>query len=134
MERGLRIFDVRDPKNPAEVAYFNPGDVDPSPSTKLDHAWGHVRYVARTGQIWFASADGGFWVVRLEGKARDYLQLDAKNVENGLPALHVAADEPGRAGTMGARLGKPVPGYVDVTPYYCTLGSAKGATALPRPG
>ena len=25
-------------------------------------------------------------------------------------------------------------GYIDITPYYCTLGSAAGATALPRPG
>jgi hypothetical protein len=124
---GLRVFDVRNPKSPTEVAYFNPGDVDPSPSTKLDHAWGHVRYDARTGQIWFATADGGFWVVRLEGKVREYLQLDAKNVEQGLPALHVPAGEPGRAGTIGARLVRPAAGYIDITPNYCTLGSAKGA-------
>ena len=128
---GLRIFDVRDPKSPAEVAYFNPGDVDPSPGIKLDHAWGHVRYVARTGQIWFATADGGFWVVRLEGQVRDYLQLDAKNAEHGLPAVRVPSRDPGRAGTIGAGLVRPVGGYVDITPYYCTLGSALGGPAPP---
>jgi hypothetical protein len=131
---GLRVFDVRDPKNPTEVAYFNPADVDPSPSTKLDHAWGHIRYVAKTGQIWFASADGGFWVVRIEGKVRDYLQLDAKNVKHGLPALHVSSRDPGRAATIGAGLVRPAGGYLDITPYYCTLGSATGAAAPLPPG
>jgi hypothetical protein len=131
---GLRVFDVRDPKNPTEVAYFNPGDVDPSPSTKLDHAWGHVRYVAKTGQIWFASADGGFWVVRIEGKVREYLQLDAKNVKHGLPSLRLPSADPGKAGTVAAGLVSPAAGYIDITPYYCTLGSAAGATAPPRPG
>ena len=131
---GLRVFDVRDPKNPTEVAYFNPGDVDPSPSTKLDHAWGHIRYVAKTGQIWFASADGGFWVVRIEGKVRDYLQLDAKNVKHGLPALHVSSGDPGRAATIGAGLVRPAGGYIDITPYYCTLGSATGTAAPLPPG
>ena len=100
------------------------------PAGKLDHAWGHIRYVAMTGQIWFATADGGFWVVRIEGKVRDYLQLDAKNVKRGLPALHVPASDPGRAGTIGAGLARPTAGYIDITPYYCTLGSATGA---PRP-
>jgi hypothetical protein len=131
---GLRVFDVRDPKNPTEVAYFNPGDVDPSPSTKLDHAWGHVRYVAKTGQIWFASADGGFWVVRIEGKVREYLQLDAKNVKHGLPSLRFPSADPGSAGTVAAGLVSPAAGYIDITPYYCTLGSAAGAAALPLPG
>ncbi len=131
---GLRVFDVRDPTNPTEVAYFNPGDIDPSPSTKLDHAWGHIHYVAETGQIWFASADGGFWVVRIEGQVRDYLQIDGTNVEHGLPALHIPSGDPGTAGTIGAGLLRPSAGYIDITPYYCTLGSATGGAAPPLPG
>ena len=121
---GLRVFDVRDPKQPTEVAYFNPGDVDPTPATTLDHAWGHVRYVAQTGQIWFATADGGFWVVRIEGQVRQYLQLDAKNLRHGLPPLRVPARDPGHPGTVGAVLARPAGGYVDISPYYCTIGSA----------
>jgi hypothetical protein len=124
---GIRVFDVRDPTNPAEVAYFNPGDVDPSPSTKLDHVWGHIRYVAKNGQIWFASADGGFWVVRIEGRVRQYLQLDKKNVKHGLPALRLSANDPGRPGRIGAPLVRPVGGYIDIGPYYCTLGASTGA-------
>jgi hypothetical protein len=121
---GLRVFDVRDPKHPTEVAYFNPADIDPSASTQLDHAWGHVRYIAKTGQIWFATANGGFFVVHIEGQVRNYLNLDAKNVKMGLPALHLPAHEAGRPGTLGLQFVRPAGGYVDISPYYCTLGGA----------
>jgi hypothetical protein len=121
---GIRVFDVRDPSHPTEVAYFNPADVDPTATTQLDHAWGHIRYVADRGQIWFATADGGFWVVRIEGQVRDRLGLDAKNEAHGLPALHLPVDDPGAPGTVGAALVRPLGGYVDIAPYYCTLGAA----------
>ena len=55
---------------PREIAYFNPGDVDAGPGVRLDNAWGHPRYDAKTGQIWFATASGGFWVVELEPQVR----------------------------------------------------------------
>ncbi len=120
---GIRIFDVRDPARPTEVAYFNPGDIDPTANVHLDHAWAHIRYVPERGQIWFTTADGGFWVVRIEGKLRKYLDLDRKNEAHGRPALHVPASDPGRAGTVGVSLPLPPGGFVDVTPFYCTLGS-----------
>ena len=72
---GIRVVDVRDPENPVEVAYFNPGDVDDGPDVVLDNAWGHPRYVAETGQIWFATSTGGFWVVELEPQLRRYFDL-----------------------------------------------------------
>lgn len=112
---GIRVFDVRDPSQPTEVAYFNPADVDPTENTQLDHAWGHIRYVADRNQIWFATADGGFWVVRIEGQVRDHL---------GLPPATVPVDDVGAPGTIGAALVRPFNGYVDITPYYCTLGAA----------
>ena len=70
----------------------------------------------------------------LQEKVRDYLQLDAKNVKHGLPALHISSGDPGRAATIGAGLVRPAAGYIDITPYYCTLGSATGAAAPLPPG
>jgi hypothetical protein len=130
---GLRVFDVRDPRQPTEVAYFNPGDIDPTSGTKLDHAWGHIRYLPETGQIWFATADGGFWVVRIEGSVRQYLGLDAKNAAHGLRPLDISSTDPGRAGITGVTLPRPLNGYVDITRYYCTLGSTLGASAVRLP-
>jgi hypothetical protein len=122
---GLRVFDVRDPVRPVEVAYFNPADVDPTGATLLDQAWGHVRYVPETGHIWFATADGGFWVVRIEGQVRAHLDLDDKNVALGLPELDVPVDDRGRPGTSGLSL--PAPPLLAATPdasaSYCTLGA-----------
>jgi hypothetical protein len=122
---GLRVFDVRDPVHPTEVAYFNPGDVDPGDDTLLDQAWGHVRYIPETGQIWFATKSGGFWVLRIEGQVRDHLGLDAKNRAHGLRPLNVPTNDRGRAGTSGvtqlARL--PLDAATVPTAWYCTLSS-----------
>jgi hypothetical protein len=111
---GVRVFDVRDPGRPREVAYFNPGDVAPGSTTTLDQAWGHVRYVPETGHIWFATASGGFWVVEIEPQVRAALGLDAPPRERVRHPL-------GRPGTAGA--GATTSAALDVTPYYCTLGS-----------
>ena len=71
--------------------------------------------------------------MRIEGQVRQYLQLDAKNTRHGLAALHLPLDDAGRAGTAGARLVHPSDGYIDIAPYYCTLGSATGGLTPARP-
>lgn len=88
---GLRVFDVRDPDQPREVAYFNPGgfdvpllDFSGAPldvvlnlegQRDLDQAWGHVRYLPKTGHLWVATRSGGFWVLELEPQIRAALDL-----------------------------------------------------------
>jgi hypothetical protein len=123
---GLRIFDVRHPDKPTEVAYFNPGDVNRGAGVTLDQAWGHVRYVAERGQIWVATAYGGLWVLRLEPQLRQYLRLDAKNAQHGVPPVSVPAGDRGHPGTIGASLPKAVARLFSTTPTYCTLASATG--------
>jgi hypothetical protein len=114
MNAGVRVFDIRDPEQPVEVAYFNPGDVNPGEGVTLDRAWGHVRYVAATGHIWFATAQGGFWVVELEPQVREHLALPDLAVEHPT----------GRPGTLGIELS--LLGVApDVAPYYCTLDTAR---------
>ncbi len=53
---GLRVFDISDPMDPREVAYFNPGD---------DSTTTYPRYVPETGHVWIGSAGHPFWVVEL---------------------------------------------------------------------
>lgn len=62
---GLRIVDLRNPASPVEVAYFKPGDLCGS----------HVRYMPRTGHIWFACASSGFHVIELTPQLRRSLRL-----------------------------------------------------------
>jgi hypothetical protein len=115
---GVRVFDVRDPARPTEVAYFNPADVDPSARTLLDQAWGHVRWVPERGQLWFATLRGGFWVVELEQQVRDHLGLDGGGRSPSAPGGR------GAPGTVGARLGALAP--VTVAAASCTIGSTVG--------
>jgi hypothetical protein len=109
---GLRIFDVRQPLRPKEIAYFNPGMFrTPSDSGLLDKAWGHVHYDRSRGLIWFASQSGGFWVVELEPQVRRALGLPSVRVR------HPDGNAPRPARTVG------VPGAPAATAeqYYCTL-------------
>lgn len=129
---GLRVFDVRDPLRPVEVAYFNPGDVADGEEVRLDKAWGHVRYVAETGHIWFATESGGFWVVELEPQVRQHLGLDDGGTgpgprrpahagpPDGVPPARYPNGRPARSGTRTSVATPIVP--VDPAALYCTLG------------
>jgi hypothetical protein len=126
---GLRVFDVRDPDHPTEVAYFNPGVfgvplLDPSgapldPLLNLqgqrgfDQAWGHVRYVPETGHIWVATRTGGFWVLEIEPQIRAFLGLPAMPAQspNGAPP------RPGDSQSTPAPVLDP-----NAAAVYCTLG------------
>jgi hypothetical protein len=62
---GLRIFDIRQPASPSEVAYFNHGN--------LVHA-GVGYYDAARGLI-YAAGGSGFWVLQIEPQVRARLGL-----------------------------------------------------------
>ena len=114
---GLRVFDVRRPERPVEVAYFNPGDVDPSDETVLDVAWGQPHYVPGTGHIWFATEEGWFWVVRIESEVRELLDLDT---DDG-PSPVAPTRDIGAPGTVGVSLTNPRPRPQPSPSWYCTL-------------
>ncbi len=74
---GVRVFDVRDPEHPKEIAYFHP-----QPLAKVTHsplplnagdtqrpAWdsatSNIRYFPESRRLWFASIAGGFQVLEL---------------------------------------------------------------------
>lgn len=56
---GLRVFDIRDVKNPREVAYFNKPGKDGAMAV-AQPAWDVKRR-----QVWFTDGDDGFYAVRL---------------------------------------------------------------------
>ncbi|HEV7688017.1 MAG TPA: hypothetical protein VGQ80_15690, partial [Acidimicrobiia bacterium] len=62
---GLRVYDIRDPLHPKEIAYYNPGTIGPAVET-VD--WALARPVIRRdlGQIWFVTTFGGFRAVEFE--------------------------------------------------------------------
>jgi hypothetical protein len=122
---GVRVFDVRDPERPVEVAYFNPADVLAGAGVVLDQAWGHVRWVPETGQIWYASANGGFWVLELEPQVRAHLGLDG----GGTPPHH----PDGAPGTGGVQLATEIALDDATWRFSCTLAPASSAVGAAPP-
>jgi hypothetical protein len=71
---GLRVFDIRDPENPREIAYYNPpaqalrqnslpGSNHIGAKT-VDWTTAHPRFRLDRGEIWFTSHDNGFQIVK----------------------------------------------------------------------
>lgn len=119
---GIRVFDVRNPTQPTEVAYFNPADVaGPGQPTLLDHVWGHIHYDAQRGELWFASANAGFFVVRLEDQVRH--QLGLPPVSSRAPPVDlVDGTDVGGPATAGLHYLRYR--LADITPadqFYCTI-------------
>jgi hypothetical protein len=72
---GLRVFDIRDPEHPREIAYFNapvtpriipPGGVNPPPS---NWAMSSPAFVPGRDEIWYSDGLSGFYAVRLTNSA-----------------------------------------------------------------
>jgi hypothetical protein len=63
---GLRIADLRDPRDPVEIAYFRPGDT----------CTGHVRYFKDTDRMWLVCQSSGFWVLELAPQLRAALRRE----------------------------------------------------------
>ena len=73
-ESGLRVFDVRDPANIKEIAYYNPptrpgyhtGSYQAlgGACTTADWTAAHPRIRAKRGEIWFTSHCNGFQIVK----------------------------------------------------------------------
>jgi hypothetical protein len=61
MWSGLRVFDIRNPMKPIEVAYYN------ETPTGRGGTGGHLqpRFIPERGEVWFAFGGSGFFVARL---------------------------------------------------------------------
>ncbi|MDP9069001.1 MAG: hypothetical protein M3N53_11755 [Actinomycetota bacterium] len=70
---GLRVFDIRDPEHPREIAYFNkplmPGGNPYYPEKAGAFAMSAPAYDDETNDIWYSDGHTGFYVVRLTGAA-----------------------------------------------------------------
>lgn len=73
---GLRVYDIRDPQRPKEIAYYNPGTVAADDPT-VDWALAHPVVRRDLGQIWFVTTFGGFFAVEFENGLWPFDEADA---------------------------------------------------------
>ena len=69
---GLRVFDIRDPKKPIEVGYFN------KPDSGGGFAMSAPAYVPARNEVWYTDGNSGFYALSLTGPARLTLPPAAK--------------------------------------------------------
>jgi hypothetical protein len=56
--QGIRIFDIRDPYRPKEIAYFNPWGADGS------YASARVSFIPERAEVWATDQANGFYILR----------------------------------------------------------------------
>jgi hypothetical protein len=73
--QGMRVFDIRDPHRPREIAYYNAGG-NPSAPVGSQHGGGNagyataqVRFIPERGEVWYTDQDHGFFVLRFTNGA-----------------------------------------------------------------
>ena len=67
---GLRVFDIRDPLHPREVAYANQPVINArNPHRVGAYAMSSPAFVPRTRQIWYSDTNTGLFVIELSRKA-----------------------------------------------------------------
>ncbi|MCW2616555.1 MAG: hypothetical protein JWN08_3549 [Frankiales bacterium] len=63
---GLRLFDVRDPAKPKEVAYFNKPNTDNLvPLERGAHAMSAPAFAPERGEVWYSDGNSGFFNVKV---------------------------------------------------------------------
>jgi hypothetical protein len=66
---GLRVFDIRDPRNPKEVAYFNAPIPDRSVLDPSNFAMSAPAFAPERNEIWYSDGYSGFYAVRVTNDA-----------------------------------------------------------------
>jgi hypothetical protein len=65
---GLRVFDIRDPRNPREMAYFvAPNKVSRTAGEPSNYAMSSPSLVPERSEVWYTDGNSGFYNVKLAG-------------------------------------------------------------------
>ncbi|MGI8511371.1 MAG: LVIVD repeat-containing protein [Solirubrobacteraceae bacterium] len=62
---GMRVFDIRDPLRPREIAYFNAPVPPRAVSDASNYAMSSPSFVPERGEIWYSDGFSGFYAIRV---------------------------------------------------------------------
>jgi len=117
---GLRVFDIRDPFNPREIAYFN-APVKPSATggAGSNYAMSKPTFVPARSEIWYSDGNSGFYNVRVTNGVWPFKTSAAAGAGSTVAGAAAArAAGTGRPRTLAAT-GEPIP-----------LGATAGAAGV----
>jgi hypothetical protein len=121
---GLRVFDIRDPHHPKELAYFN------APPTQgftnfgaTSFAMSAPAFAPERGEVWYADGNSGFYALRF---ADGVWPFKAQAAAPAAVQAQVQAAKPAAAPTRG---GRTLPS-TGASPTWAFAGVAMAAAAL----
>jgi hypothetical protein len=100
---GLRVFDIRDPYHPKEIAYHvaPPSNVSETGAPVIDEranwAMSEPAFAPERGEIWYSDGTSGFYVLRMDPKVWPFPAATGGCVDNA-GFVSVSAHAAGRRG------------------------------------
>jgi hypothetical protein len=88
---GLRVFDIRDPERPREIAYFvaPPDTISATGGPVIDEranwAMSQPDFVPERGEIWYSDGTSGFWALKVDPKVWPFPKACAGKARIRLP-------------------------------------------------
>lgn len=102
---GLRLFDIRDPRQPKEIAYFNgpavPAETAPTQGTGqgANYAMSKPVLIPERSEIWYTDGHKGFYAVRVTNNVWPFRNQGAPKKDRPSPSDgDQESDEPGQTG------------------------------------
>jgi hypothetical protein len=87
---GLRVFDIRDPKNPREIAYHvaPPSNVSESGGPVIDEranwAMSQPAFAPERGEVWYSDGTSGFYALKLDEDVWPFEDAPAEGAPGGV--------------------------------------------------
>jgi hypothetical protein len=83
---GLRVFDIRDPQQPKEIAYFvAPAAPSPGTGERSNYAMSQPAFAPERDEVWYTDGNSGFYALRLSPTAGSRAPSVMPPASNGLP-------------------------------------------------
>ncbi|MFL6153848.1 MAG: LVIVD repeat-containing protein [Ornithinibacter sp.] len=112
---GLRVFDIRDPRHPKEIAYFNAPIPERDVIDPSNFAMSAPAFVPERGEIWYSDGFSGFYAVKVTNGVWPFTAATAET-----PATAAAPSAPAEASPSPASL--PATGAAVPTVFVVTTG------------